>query len=87
MTLEQWTDEIIAELKAAGFDATNHKGFPLVKMPSTHLDGVRFLKFHTTLAADRRIYAEGCLFVPVGAWREAERLERENPTEKPRIVP
>ncbi len=29
-----------------------------------HLERVRFLEFQTTLAAQRRIYAEGCLFVP-----------------------
>jgi hypothetical protein len=72
VTLQEWTQSIIDELTAAGFEATTYQGFPLAPMPTTQQEGVRFLKFHTTLAADRRIYAEGCLFVPAGSWREAD---------------
>lgn len=77
MTLDEWTARIIDELKAAGFGASVYQGFPLVAMPSTHEEGVRFLKFKPTLAADRRIYSEGCLLVPAGAWREGERIKAE----------
>ena len=76
MTLAEWTQTIVEELTAAGFEATTYQGFPIVKMPTTLLDGIRFLEFRTTLAADRRIYAEGCLFAPAGSWREAERIEK-----------
>ncbi len=68
MMLVEWADTIVAELKAAGFSVTVHEGFPLVKRPATHDDRVRLLKFRTSLSADRRIYAEGMLFVPPGAW-------------------
>jgi hypothetical protein len=82
MTLPEWTKSIIDELTAAGFEAREYKGFPIATIPAGdgmagHLERVRFLKFHTTLAADRRMYAEGCLFSPAGSWREAERIKAE----------
>jgi hypothetical protein len=76
VTLQEWTAQIIAELKAAGFDAAEHEGFPLMKMPETHFAIVRLLKLRLSLATDRRIYAEGMLFVPTGAWEKAAELER-----------
>ena len=66
MTLPEWTASIIAELRAAGFEASEYQGFPLAQTPRSIAEGVRFLKFHTTLAADRTIYKEGVLFVPAG---------------------
>ena len=77
MTLEEWTKSIIDELTAAGFEASEYQGFPLVPMPKTQIEGVRFLKFRTTLASDRSIYAEGCLFVPAGSSREAARIKAD----------
>ena len=77
MTLPEWTKSIIDELTAAGFETSEYQGFPLVKIPTTHAEGVRFLKFHTTLPADRTMYAEGCLFVPAGSRREADRIKAE----------
>lgn len=69
MTLQEWTATVIAELTSAGFEVSEYQGFPLVKIPATMQQSVRFLKFNTTLAADRTIYAEGCLFVPAGTNR------------------
>jgi hypothetical protein len=69
LTLREWTAAVIGELQAAGFEASEFKGFPLVKRPEIFAESVRLLKFHTTLAADRRIYTEGMLFTPRGiAW-------------------
>jgi hypothetical protein len=81
MTLEEWTTAILTELRAAGFQPTTYQGFPLLKRPEGYWETIRLLKFHTSLPCDRRIYAEGMLFVPAGAWAEAERLERENSAE------
>jgi hypothetical protein len=69
MTLPEWTAAITAELRTAGFTVEEYQGFPLAKVPlnkgiNGHLERVRFLKFHTTLPAQRRIYQEGCLFLP-----------------------
>ncbi len=77
MTLGEWTAAVIEELKAAGFDAREHQGFPLVQRPEDFQEGVRLLKFHTTLPADREIYAEGMIFVPAGSRRAAEKLAAE----------
>ena len=77
MTLAEWTGAIIAELQAAGFVASEYQGFPLVKRPESIEEGVRLLKFTTTFPADREIYSEGMLFVPVGSRREAERIAAE----------
>jgi hypothetical protein len=76
MNLPEWTAQVIAELKAAGFDATEHQGFPLMKMPETHFQIVRLLKLRLSVGTDRRIYAEGMIFVPPGAWQKAVELER-----------
>jgi hypothetical protein len=46
----------LAELKAAGFEARDYQGFPLMKMPAAHAQ----IKFRPSVAADRRVYAEGC---------------------------
>jgi hypothetical protein len=78
MTLQEWTAEVTSELRAAGFEVSEYQGFPLVKTPTSMSEGARFLKFHTSLAADRRIYSEGCLFVPAGSWREAEKIAKES---------
>jgi hypothetical protein len=59
---------VIEELHAAGFKARDYQGFPLMTMPKAQADVLRLLKFRTSVAADRRIYAEGMLFVPPGAW-------------------
>ena len=72
MTLQQWTAQILLELQAAGFKAREHQGFPLMQMPDGHLEIVRLLKFRTSLGSDRRIYAEGMLFLPAGSWKLAE---------------
>ncbi|HEY1800051.1 MAG TPA: hypothetical protein VGG46_03870 [Terriglobales bacterium] len=72
MTLSEWTAKISAELRAAGFTVTEYSGFPLVQ-PSMagdangHLERVKLLGFRTSLQCERRIYAEGMLFVPVEA--------------------
>jgi hypothetical protein len=76
MTLQEWTAEVMAELKAAGFEVSEYQRFPFVKAPTSMQEGVRLLKFTTSLAADRTLYAEGMLFVPAGSAREAERLKK-----------
>lgn len=76
-SLAQWTKSVIDDLTAAGFVASEYEGFPLAKRPETIEEGVRFLKFHTTQAADRTIYAEGCLFTPAGLKRLVE--EKQEP--------
>ena len=76
MTLGEWTTIIIAELKANGFEASEYQGFPLVKRPESHEEGVRLLKFFPKqFPADREIYAEGMLFIPAGSRRAAEKLK------------
>jgi len=66
MTLPEWTATIIAELRSAGFEASEYAGLPLAQDPGTIAEKIRFLKFRTSLAADRTIYKEGVLFVPAG---------------------
>lgn len=70
MTLQEWTAAVSAELKTAGFEVSEYQGFPLVKRPPLFEDGVKLLKLKLSLATDRRIYAEGMLFVPYGSPRE-----------------
>lgn len=65
MTLAEWTAHAIAELKATGFEATEHQGFPLVATPPT-LDGKRkLLDLRLSFSCEKRVYAEGVLLVPV----------------------
>jgi hypothetical protein len=73
MTLSEWTSVVSSELRSAGFEVSEYRGFPLVKPGESHLEKYRLLKFSTSLPADRRIYAEGMLFVPAGSWREADK--------------
>ncbi len=69
MKLQEWTASIIDELKMTGFECSEHQGFPLAKVPDSIAEKVRFLKFRTTFAADRIIYAEGVLFLPAESAR------------------
>jgi hypothetical protein len=71
MTLKEWSQSVTDELKAAGFEVSDYQGFPIVPMQATHEERVRFLKFRTTAPSDRRIYAEGCLFIPAGSWEQS----------------
>lgn len=66
MTLQEWTAQIVDELKREGFDASQYQGFPLVKPEMSTRERVRLLKFATSLGAERHIYAEGMLFIPSG---------------------
>lgn len=63
---EQWARRVCDELRAAGFEVLEYAGFPLVLMPKTIVDTVRFLKFRCSVPISRRIYSEGCLIVPAG---------------------
>lgn len=65
-----WADEVSAQLSGAGFTVKEYQGFPIVELPATHEETVRLLKFARTVGCDRRIYAEGMLFVPAGAGRD-----------------
>lgn len=66
MTLAEWTAQVTRDLSAAGYAVQEYQGFPLVKCPRTIAEGARLLKLQLSLPADRRIYAEGMLFVPAG---------------------
>jgi len=69
MNIEEWSNDVMTELRAAGFEVTLHHGFPLVT-PPPFLDGkVKLLKFKASRPADRSIYAEGVLFYPAGTER------------------
>jgi hypothetical protein len=67
MNLAEWTAAVSAELKGAGFDVSEYLGFPLVRPPESHLERVRLLKFKTSAACERTIYAEGMIFMPIGS--------------------
>jgi hypothetical protein len=71
VTLDEWTEQVKAELAQAGFSVSEHEGFPIVKMPESHFDRVRLLKFRTAMPSDRTVYAEGMLFVPARQGRPA----------------
>lgn len=66
MKFEQWSDEISADLTAAGFRVEKYNGFPLVKRPDTMHETVRLLKFQCRYAVIRRIYDVGMIFLPDG---------------------
>jgi hypothetical protein len=68
MTLQEWTSLVTQDLERAGFAVGTHAGFPIVKCPATLAEGVRLLKLSVNPPADRRIYAEGMLFIPAGSW-------------------
>lgn len=69
MTLQEWTAQVVADLREAGFHVEEYEGFPLAPMPGSVDETVRLLKFTTSLATDRFIYKEGMLFVPGGLGR------------------
>jgi hypothetical protein len=77
MTLPEWTSMISAELTAAGFEVTTYHDFPLVRMPMAQAERVRLLEFQPTLRTQRRIYAEGMLFLPAGSWEEWQQAKTE----------
>lgn len=67
MTLLEWTKAISDELTAAGFNVSQHEGFPLVNTPEGLEEKVRILKLKLSLPTSRRIYSEGILFTPLGS--------------------
>ncbi len=66
MTLAEWSQAVIAELAAAGFDAELHGGFPLVKMPQSMSETVKLLKLKLSVSTQWTIYKEGMLITPAG---------------------
>ena len=66
-TFDEWTKQIIEDFRGAGFTVGSYLGFPLVEMPSVLAESVRLIKFHGSVSADKRIYAEGMLLVPAGS--------------------
>ena len=78
MTLPEWTKSVMDELRAAGFEVSEYQGFPLVQTPADFQEGVRLLKFHTSLAADRTIYSEGMLYAPAGAARQGRMKDADS---------
>jgi hypothetical protein len=72
MQLAEWTAHLVHELKLQGFDVVEHQGFPLVK---PRMDGsvdpfnerIRLLEYEPSLNCERHIYAEGMIFLPIGA--------------------
>lgn len=69
MTLEQWSAQMVEELRASGFSVSMYHGFPLVAKPEGFEDGVRLLKLQLSMPVEKRIYAEGALIVPAGSPR------------------
>jgi hypothetical protein len=67
MTLAEWTEIVVNELRELDYDVSIYQGFPLVKRPTDWDAGVRLLKLSLSVAVDKRIYAEGMLFVPAGS--------------------
>lgn len=66
MTLKEWGAVVSSDLAQAGFDVGQYGEFPIVKRPASMEETVRLIKFRTVLPAEKRIYAEGMLFVPAG---------------------
>lgn len=82
MTLEDWTADVIEDLRLAGYTVENHDGFPLATDKPSALGLKRstaLLEFQARYPANRAVYAEGVLFSP--AARPAERLGRTTPAE------
>ncbi len=65
MTFEQWAAEIVGALREAGFRADYHQGFPIVRNPIGFQEKYRLLKWSAPYSVEKRIYAEGMLFVPI----------------------
>jgi hypothetical protein len=61
-----WASEIRGKLTEAGFTVDEYQGLPIVKIPESHPETVRLLKFAQTVGCNRTIYAEGMLFHPAG---------------------
>lgn len=66
MTFEEWAAGIAGRLREQGYDVSDYQGFPLVKCPTTHEEIYKLLKFAQTLGCNRRVYAEGMIFLPPG---------------------
>jgi hypothetical protein len=67
MTLGEWTAEVCGALRQDGFIVDVYWSFPLVREPLTLAQRFKLLEVKLPLATDRRIYAEGMLFVPAGS--------------------
>ena len=76
-TPQEWLTQIGKDLDAGGFTWRWFEGFPLVERPRLHQDGIRLLKFRTTYGCEKRIYAEGMLFVPPGFGAQIRKLRAE----------
>jgi hypothetical protein len=67
MKLQEWTSTVSDELKRAGFEVLDYRGFPLVKPDvSTPISAIPLLDFQPSVPCDRSIFAEGMLFLPPG---------------------
>ncbi len=77
MKLPEWTAALITECRAAGFEVSEYRGFPLVQRPPDIINGVRFLKRQFSLRVERCIYAEGCLLLPPGSHAMRRQHEAE----------
>jgi hypothetical protein len=67
VTFEDWARDIAGKLRAAGYPVADYQGFPMVQCPKTYEETYKLLKFAQTLGCNRRIYAEGMIFLPPGA--------------------
>lgn len=63
MTLDEWKAQVISDLRAAGFTCGDYEGFPLVAFPGME-KAQTLLELKFSVPTERRIYAEGMLFVP-----------------------
>lgn len=88
MKFEECSKMIQTELREAGFDVSEYKGFPLIKMPATHTERIRLLEFQTSFLCNRQIFFEGMLFVPIpkgqnaGSWAMRLMIERRHNDER-----
>lgn len=67
MTIKEWSDTLVKELKEAGYEILRMEGpLPLVKSPEEFEDKIKFLKFTSpsNLPICFNIFEDGCLITP-----------------------
>lgn len=64
MSLVEWREIVMSEVRGAGFEVSEFHGWPLVKTPESFDDKYKFLKLRFTVPAVRTIYSEGVLITP-----------------------
>lgn len=65
LTFEEWSGAVKAELAAAGFEADDHQGFPIVRRSISFERKYALLKLSLSMPVEKRIYSDGVLFLPL----------------------